>query len=299
MTTDKYLLKSLWIAFITLMVMTTVVASNSGAQGGVADVGKDITVDFGIIPSGVSVPPSFQIAGMTFFAHSSSDFNVDPFMPFIADWGPPYERSYVIPNEGVTVVLPLEAWAVEVRLCHAGLVLAEAYSSTGILVTQEHGQSYACHDLLLLGALDSELISIVRFTGGLNEASIARLRAIVGAVPLVDAGQDQFVAAGESVRLSGTVWDPYTGITPGMFDTRSCPAETACTTDYYPEFRGFWEQTGGTEVLLKADPFLFEAGFISPDASVTKTLTFRLTVTDNYDGGTASDDVKVVVLADE
>lgn len=181
MMTSTRIRKPLWMAVTTLIVMMAAVTSDDWALGGVADVGKTITVDFAILPSGVSVPPSFQIAGMTFFAHSPPDFYAGP---RIVDWGPPHERSYSFSEEGVTVVLPLEARAVVVRLCIGpGEVLVEAYSSTGILATQKRDITNPCHNLLLKGASDSDLISIVRLTGGGNESSIARLSAILSTAP--------------------------------------------------------------------------------------------------------------------
>ena len=294
MTANTYPRKPLVEIFIALTMLTIIVmASNSRAQDGVADIGKVITVDFAILPSGVSVPPSFQIAGMTFFAHSSPDYSADP---RIVDWGPPHERSYSFSEEGVTVVLPLEARAVEVRLCIGpGEVFVEAYSSTGILMTQERDITHPCHDLFLKGDSDSDLISIVRFTGGGNESSIARLSAILSTAPVVDAGEDQVVLAGQSVYLEGTAWDPHSGST-------SDGGPLFCTTDYptsfcpEPLFASFvWEQTGGREVLIS--PTDAPVAFTAPEVSVEETLSFRLTVT-NYDGETGSDGVRVAVIPD-
>lgn len=293
MTPDTHSRKPLWIAFIALTVLTVVVASDGRAQGGVTDISKAITVDFAILPSGVSVPPSFQIAGMTFFAHSPPEYYAGP---RIVDWDPPHERSYSFSENGVTVVLPLEARAVDVRLClfAPGDELVEAYSSTGTLVAEEQPQIRNCDDLLLKGAPDSDLISIVRFTGGRNEASIARLSAILSTAPVVDAGEDQVVLAGSQVYLQGTAWDPYSG-------SASSGGPFACTTGippYCPEplFASFfWEQTDdGTEVSLDSDYGIDYRIFTAPYVSVEETLSFRLTVT-NYDGETGSDDVRVIV----
>ncbi len=289
-------MKGLIITILALSLVLSAYAQDD-EESEVVDVGNDITVDFAVLPSGVSVPPSFQMAGMTFFAHSSPDFYANPFDPFIADWGPPHERSYVFPDEGVTVVLPLEAWAIEVRLCPSDTVLVEAYSSTGILITQELGHFfYGCHDLFLPRVLDSDLISVVRFTGGYNEASIARLRAILSTSPVVDAGDDQFVqfvAAGELayLYLQGSAWDPATGISRATL-TPVCAPENP-EECYSPFANAAWEQTGGTEVFLEGSDF-FAASFAAPEVSAQETLTFRLTVT-NHDGERGSDDVKVVI----
>ena len=264
MVTDIRLRKPLWTAFMALMVTMAAMAPDSRAQGGTTGVSKAITAEFALLPSGVSVPPSFQIAGMTFFAHSSPAGN-----PIIVDLGTQSERGYGFRNEGVTVVLPVEARAVEVRLCRFAPtgILVEAYSLTGTLVTQERARP-GCDNLSLEGG-NSDLISIVRFTGGDNEASIVRLSAILNSALVVNTGADQSVAAGALVILSGTA--------DGTIASYA------------------WEQTGGTSVSLSgADGAV--AMFTAPDVSADETLTFRLTVT-NDDGETASDEVRVVVQA--
>ena len=206
MMTDVCFRRPLWIGVATLVAIAAAVASDTGAQGADDADRRAITADFALLPSGVSVPPAFQIAGMTFFAHSSPD----ALGPRIVDWGPPHERSYGFPDEGVTVVLPLEAQAVKARLCiFAGPVLVEAYSSRGNRVTQQEALfDNACGELLLKGAPAADLISIVRFTGGSNEASIALLSAILNTAPVAYAGEDQVVIAGESVFLQSSAWDP-------------------------------------------------------------------------------------------
>ena len=293
MMTGIRLRKPLWVTFMALMVAVT--ASDSRAQGGVADIGKAITAEFASLPNstvGKPVSPSFQIAGMTFFAHSSPAGN-----PAIVDWNPPGAPSYRFNDAGVTVVLPLEARAVEVRLCpFAGAVLVETWSSTGTLVAQKRARfSNTCDDLSLKGDSSSDLISIVRFTGGDNGALIVRLSAILNSALVVNAGADQSVVAGALVILSGTA--------DGTIASYA------------------WQQTGGTGVSLSgADgaiamftaphPHLgaevpaicIPSGPVNtdcqaPDLPAEETLTFRLTVTDD-DGETASDEVRVVVRAD-
>ena len=97
----------------------------------------------------------------------------DALKPIVMDQGTPPERGYVFPHTGVTVVLPMEARSVEVRVClFAEGITTEALNTVGTLVTQEQVQfQNKCDNLLLEGGR----ISVIRFTGGSREASIVRL----------------------------------------------------------------------------------------------------------------------------
>jgi len=140
----------------------------------------DLTVDFSALPAGVSVPPSFQIAGMTFFAHGSPD--PDPVYPRIVDW-PLHGRSYVFRDDGVTVVLPLEAVRVELALCVGPSdVTVEALTSAGTSLSQQVIAVGVC-DVVSINSSSAEPISIVRLTGGSWESSIAWMSAILSSVP--------------------------------------------------------------------------------------------------------------------
>ena len=111
MMTGIRLRRPLWTAFMALMAMAATVAPDGRAQDEASVPTRNvITAEFALLPSGVSVPPLFQIAGMTFFAHSSPAGN-----PIIMDAGTQSERGYGFRHEGVTVVLPIEARAVEAR----------------------------------------------------------------------------------------------------------------------------------------------------------------------------------------
>ena len=90
--------------------------------------------------------------------------------------------------------------------------------------------------------------------------------------PVVDAGPDRSVDAGEVVFLSGSASDPDGSIASYQ-----------------------WEQTGGTAVSLSGADSL-NVSFIAPDVAVDETLSFRLTVADQ-DGASATDTVSVMLRA--
>jgi len=90
--------------------------------------------------------------------------------------------------------------------------------------------------------------------------------------PVVDAGPDRSVDAGEVVFLSGSTNDSDGSIAAYL-----------------------WEQTGGTGVSLSGADSL-NVSFTAPDVAADETLSFRLTVTDN-DGASAADTVSVTVRA--
>jgi hypothetical protein len=87
--------------------------------------------------------------------------------------------------------------------------------------------------------------------------------------PVANAGSDQFVNAGASVSLTGT----------GSYD----PDGTI--TSYA------WVQTAGTSVSLSGADTT-QPTFTAP--AVSETLTFQLTVTDNY-GKTGTDTVNIII----
>lgn len=147
--------------------------SNSMAQQGTTGTNNIVTVEFSFFQNRTPMLQTYQIAGVTFSAHRSPH----GFQPIILDQGTPSERGYVFPDTGVTVVLPMEARSVEVRVClFAGDIMIETLNAAGTLVTQEQVQSRnRCGDFLLQG----DRISVVRFTGGSREASIVRLSAIL------------------------------------------------------------------------------------------------------------------------
>ena len=196
--------KSVGIACTALLVLALSMLSDGTAQEAEStDVDrKEITAEFSYLRLG-AMPAIYQIAGMTFFAHSSATSN-----PAIVDQGAPAERGYALPDSGLTVVLPREARAVRIRLCLGdGEVTVETLSSAGAALAQQTAQSLnACDDL----EIDGSRISIVRFTGGSGEASIVRLTAISGHPPAVFAGADRSVAAGSLVVLAGMAWDADT-----------------------------------------------------------------------------------------
>ena len=88
--------------------------------------------------------------------------------------------------------------------------------------------------------------------------------------PVAYAGPDQFVDAGTIVMLSGTGSDP-----DGTIASYG------------------WTQVGDMMVTF-SDSASVTAVFTAPDVSMNETLTFRVTVTDNF-GAEASDEVMIVV----
>ena len=150
------------------MLVATGVWSESWAQGGTASTSKAVNAEFSFLPSGASIPSTYQTAGITFFAHQSPYYS-----PIIVDHGG--ERGYGFPDTGVTVVLPIEVRSVEVRVClFASNIMIEALNSAGTLISQQSVQlRNQCGDVVLKG----DQIAAVRFTGGSREASIVRLSA--------------------------------------------------------------------------------------------------------------------------
>ena len=266
--------RSLWVVCGLLVTMSVSMLPDSRAQDSVSTSvnRKAVTAEFSYLRLG-AMPAVYQIAGMTFFAHSSATSS-----PAIVDRGTPAERGYAFPGSGLTVVLPREARAVRIRLCLSDSeVTVETLSSAGASLSQQTAQSLnTCDDL----AIDGDRISIVRFTGGSGEASIVRLTAVSGHPPAVFAGADQSVAAGSLVVLAGMAWDA-----DGSIASYAWTQITEETTD---------DMTDVTTVLLRgaASPM---AVFSAPDVSEDVTLTFRLTVTDD-DGDTASSHVRVTVI---
>ena len=266
MVAGMRLRRLLAVAVLALVVMAAAICPDGLAQGGATTINKVATATFSYLPNGTAMPALYQVAGMTFFAHSSSGTGG----PRIVDQGTPSERGYGFPAAGVTVVLPAAAKVVEARAClFAGAVTIETLSATGTRVAQKVVRlTNKCGDVSLAGAD----ISIVRFTGGGGEASIVRLSARASRPPVVNAGADQSVTPGEVVILPGAARDPGGAVASHA-----------------------WKQTGGKAVLLAgADRAI--ALFVAPDVSADETLTFRLTATDD-EGEIATDDVTVTVVA--
>lgn len=130
-------------------------------------------VEFSYLPPG-DVPMTYQVAGVTFFAHENSWGGA----PHIVDWTD--ERSYAFQDSGVTIVLPLEAERVVIGgLCLSGPndVEIETLDTWGNLIeTQEveRDGSSSCSDVITLAGGH---ISAVRLTGGSSEASFEWLTA--------------------------------------------------------------------------------------------------------------------------
>ena len=150
-------------------VETLVGSSGSRSQDGAPGFEDVVTAGFSQLPLNTSVPSPYQTAGMTFFVHSPTP----PTLPVIV--GTADEQGYGFPDAGVTVVLPIQARNIEVRVClFASKILIETLNSAGVQLSKTPVQSgNECDDLSLTG----RQISMVRFTGGRNEASIVRLSA--------------------------------------------------------------------------------------------------------------------------
>lgn len=114
-------------------------------------------------------------------------------------------------------------------------------------------------------ALIAVLLSLAGCGGGSGEDLP------VNRPPSANAGEDQTVTAGSRVTLDGS----------GSSDADDTLA-------------GYqWTQMSGTDVSL-SNTDQAAVSFVAPQADMTVTLTFRLTVTDN-DGARASDDVSVTI----
>ena len=168
MKTQGQVLRPRSVIYVLLMLVVTGTESEMWAQGGTIGGGNSVVADFSILPPGMNIPIVFQIAGITFLANP-------PSVPRMMDSGNPRERGYGFKEQGVTVVLPIEVSSVEVRMClFAGDVEIEALSSNGTSVVRRPVQNMnRCEDVHLSG----ERITVIRFTGGRNEASIVRLSA--------------------------------------------------------------------------------------------------------------------------
>ena len=110
------------------------------------------------------------------------------------------------------------------------------------------------------------IFNIVIVTGFLTFAGCG-----ANQTPLAEAGWDQTVVEGSTVRLNGSGRDADGSVV---------------------NFR--WEQIGGTRVSILNDSQA-SASFLAPRVDGSATLTFRLTVVDD-DGGTASDDVAITAV---
>lgn len=150
-------------------IETLVGSSGSRSRGEAPGFNDVVTAGFSQLPLNASVPSPYQTAGMTFFVHSPTP---SP-LPAIVDTAD--EQGYGFPDAGVTVVLPIQARSIEVRVClFASEILIETLNSAGVQLSKTPVQAgNECDDLSLAG----RRISMVRFTGGGNEASIVRLSA--------------------------------------------------------------------------------------------------------------------------
>lgn len=168
MTVNKRTLGTLISTLSVLTLLATSSWSVSWPQGPAGHgARKAVSVAFSGLPTG-PLPDSFQMAEVTFLAHS-------PGSPAVRDFGPANERGYQFMDAGVTVVLPREANRVAVRLClYAADVTIEALNSVGNVISQQVvTSSDQCGDIVIEG----EKVATVRFTGGGNEASIVWLSA--------------------------------------------------------------------------------------------------------------------------
>ena len=148
------------VLLIALTFLACGVWSESKAQGLVA---------FKDLPLG-PVPQTFSIAGVTFFANCT-----DAEQPRIFDSNEPAERGYNFLGCGVTVVLPMVAKAVELRVCQfAGdTIKVETLDSAGSPMSS---QTVEYRDECGEVSIQKDRISRIRLTGAENEASIVWLR---------------------------------------------------------------------------------------------------------------------------
>ena len=151
-------------------VETLIDPSGSRSRGEAPGFKDVVTAGFSQLPLNTSVPSPYQTAGMTFFVHGPTPSSPLPAIVDTAD-----EQGYGFPNAGVTVVLPIQVSSVEVRVClFASEILIETLNSAGVQLSKTPVQSgNECGDFSLTG----HRISMVRFTGGGDAASIVRLSA--------------------------------------------------------------------------------------------------------------------------
>ena len=97
------------------------------------------------------------------------------------------------------------------------------------------------------------------------------IRQVENQLPVVDVGPALFADEGDTVYLSGLAEDPDGDIVSYL-----------------------WEQTGGADVVL-SDAETATASFTAPEVSMDRTLTFRLTVTDDAGAGVTSDELTVTI----
>ena len=97
------------------------------------------------------------------------------------------------------------------------------------------------------------------------------IRQVENQLPVVDVGPALFADEGDTVYLSGLAEDPDGDIVSYL-----------------------WDQTGGADVVL-SDAETATASFTAPEVSMDRTLTFRLTVTDDAGAGVTSDELTVTV----
>ena len=124
----------------------------------------------------------------------------------------------------------------------------------------------AKQQMVVMAAMVAVLLLLAGCGGGGESGEDAP----VNQPPSANAGADQTVDAGSTVTLAGSGSDADGAIAAYQ-----------------------WAQTSGTDVSL-SNTDQATVSFVAPQADMTVTLTFRLTVTDN-DGVTASDDVSVTV----
>lgn len=118
------------------------------------------------------------------------------------------------------------------------------------------------------------LLTVIDADGAMDTDDVVVTLVPLNSPPIVDAGPDQVVAAGDTVQLLGTASDPNFG------------AMGLTTT---------WTQIAGPEVVLSAEDVLTPT-FAAPEAvDCVDSLAFELSVTDS-DGATVTDRVDIVVI---
>lgn len=151
------------VLFTALIFLACSVWSESKAQGQTSK-----TVAFSHLPQS-PIPQMFQIAGVTFLANC-----VNSGVPKIMDHGSPTERGYTFLPCGVTIVLPIEAMAIELRLCQFAdsEFTIEALDSAGSSIKKRSAKfQNGCGEV----AIDGGRISTIRVMGAV-ESSIVWLK---------------------------------------------------------------------------------------------------------------------------